>query len=86
MDDVRAAARLALLGDTSAEAERQRLAAIRQTAPTRRLRQALDLSDVAREFGLRRLRAIHSGRTDLELVEVMLGRPLVAGQPVPRGP
>ena len=42
------AARLAPLRDTSEAAERVRLEAIRKLEPTRRLRAALDLSEVAR--------------------------------------
>ncbi len=44
MNDVRASSRLEPFRDTSAEAERQRFAAIRKAAPTERLRQALDLN------------------------------------------
>ena len=45
---LRIAARLAPLRDTSEAAERVRLEAIRKLEPTRRLRAALDLSELAR--------------------------------------
>lgn len=67
--------------DTSPDAERLRLAAIRLMEPARRLREALELSETARELALVRLRAIHPGRTDLELVELMLGRALLPPGP-----
>ncbi len=68
------------LRDTTPAAEQVRVEAIRRTDPSRRLREALDLSETTRAVALSRLRAIHPGRSDLELVELMLGRTLV-----PRG-
>jgi hypothetical protein len=38
-----------------------------------RLRQALAWSETVRAVALARLRAMHPGRTDLELVELMTG-------------
>ena len=66
--------------DTSPDAERVRLAAVRAMEPARRLRQALDLSEAARNLALTGLRATHPGLSELELVELMLGRSLL-----PRG-
>jgi hypothetical protein len=63
--------------DTTAEAERIRLAAIRAMKPGERLRQALELSESARHLALSALRHRHPGRSDLELVELSLGRRLV---------
>lgn len=73
------AARLDPACDTRPDAERARLAAIRRMEPARRLREALDLSETVRAIALAGLRARHPGRTDLELVGLMLGRPLVPG-------
>jgi len=66
--------------DTSPAADAVRLAAIRRIEPAERLRQAFALSESVRALALARLRAVHPGRTDLELVELFLGTQLV-----PRG-
>jgi hypothetical protein len=63
--------------DTVAAAEAVRLAAIRRMPPADRLRQALALSESVRALALGRLRAAHPGRTDLELVELLLGTRLL---------
>jgi hypothetical protein len=63
--------------DTSPAAEAVRLAAIRRMEPAERLRQAFALSESVRALALARLRAAHPGRTDLELVELLLGTRLV---------
>jgi hypothetical protein len=71
--------------DTTPAAEQVRLAAIRRMAPAERLRQVFALSESIRGVALARLRAAHPDRTDLELVEMMLGRRLVpAGSRPPR--
>ena len=63
--------------DTTAAAEAIRVAAIRRMAPAERLRQALVLSESVRTVALARLRVLHPGRSDLELVEILLGCQLV---------
>ncbi len=63
--------------DTTAAAQQVRLAAIRSVAPIDRLSQAFELSEWARALALSRLRKIHGGRTELELVELLLGTTLV---------
>ena len=71
--------------DTTPDAERVQLEAIRQMAPAERLRLAFELSESVRRVALAGLRARHPDRTDVELVEIMLGQPLVpAGSPTPR--
>ena len=45
--------------------------------PAERLRQMFDLSESVRRLALAGLRERHPDRTDLELVEVLLGRRLV---------
>jgi hypothetical protein len=65
------------MNDTSAAAERVRLAAIRGVEPVERLRRAFELSESVRALALSRLRQVHSERTDLELVELLLGETLV---------
>jgi hypothetical protein len=71
--------------DTSPDAETVRLAAIRRMEPAERLRQAFALSESVRALALARLRAVHPGRTDLELVELLLGTRLVP-RAAPRPP
>lgn len=66
-----------VMQDTTAAAEQVRLAAIRSLDPVERLRQALELSESARALALSRLSEIHPGRTELELVELVLGVTLV---------
>jgi hypothetical protein len=63
--------------DTTPEADRVRLEAIRRMAPVDRLAQALEWSESVRELALIRLRQLHPGRSDLELVELMLGERLM---------
>jgi hypothetical protein len=63
--------------DTQPEAEAMRLAAIRRMAPGERVRQALELSEWVRQLALAELRKHYPGRSDLELVELMLGVRLV---------
>jgi hypothetical protein len=71
--------------DTTPAAERIQLDAIRSMAPAERIRLAFDLSESVRRVALAGLRARHPDRTDLELVEMLLGRRLVpAGWPAPR--
>jgi hypothetical protein len=59
--------------DTLPLAESARVAAIRRMAPAARLRQALDLSDAMRRVAVGRLRAVHPGRPDRELMELLRG-------------
>ena len=66
--------------DTTPEADRVRLDAIRRVAPIQRLTQALELSESVRAFALAELRKRHPDRTEFELVELLRGAPLV---PVP---
>ena len=62
-----------------------RLAAIRRMEPGERVRQAFALSESMRRVALAGLRQVHPHRTDLELVELILGRSLVpAGWRPPR--
>ena len=63
--------------DTTAAAEQARIAAIRQVEPIQRLAQALELSESVRALALSRLRKLHAGRTELELVELLVGAPLI---------
>lgn len=65
------------MGDTTAAAEQARLDAIRRLDPIQRLRQALEWSDAVRALALSRLRLLHADRTELELVELLLGVPLL---------
>lgn len=50
-------------------------------APVERLAQALEWSEFVRGLALTRLRQLHPGRSDLELVELMLGERLVPPRP-----
>jgi hypothetical protein len=61
------------MGDTTPAAQEVRVAAIRLMETAERLRQALAWSETVRAVALARLRAMHPGRTDLELVELMTG-------------
>ena len=63
--------------DTTPEADRLRLDAIRRVAPTQRLTQALELSESVRAFALAELRKRHPDRTEFELVELLHGAPLI---------
>ena len=74
-------ATLNAMPDTTPAAEAVRLAAIRRLDPAARLRQAFELSEWARALALVRLRQVYPGRTELELVERLLGRSLVPRVP-----
>ena len=63
--------------DTSADAALVVCDAIRRTAPTERMRQALAHSEAMRALSLAGLRARHPERTTLELVEMLLGTRLI---------
>jgi hypothetical protein len=63
--------------DTSPDAEQVMLDAIRRTAPVERMRRAFALSESMRELALARLRSRHPERSDLELVELLLGESLI---------
>jgi hypothetical protein len=63
--------------DTQREAEAIRLAAIGQLTPGERVRQALEFSEWVRQLALAGLRKHYPERSDLELVELMLGVRLV---------
>lgn len=63
--------------DTTLDADRVRLDAIRKLPADQRLRQALELSESIRALALAGLRRRYPGRSDLELVEVLLGTQLV---------
>jgi hypothetical protein len=72
-----AAAYLSRMRDTTAEADEVQLDAIRHMAPGLRLAQALELSESVRRLALTRLRTLHPDRSDLELVELLLGAPII---------
>ena len=63
--------------DTTAAAEQTRIDAIRRVEPAQRLAQALELSESVRAIALSRLRELHPDRTELELVELLTGNPLI---------
>ncbi len=67
--------------DTSPAAEQARLETIRGIEPVQRMVQALELSESARAFALGRLRQLHADRTDFELVELLVGTPLIPDRP-----
>ena len=67
--------------DTTPATEQARLDAIRRVAPIQRLTQALELSESVRALALSRLRKLHADRSDLELVEVLVGAPLIPARP-----
>jgi hypothetical protein len=68
--------------DTTPAAEQVQLDAIRRMAPSQRLAEALELSESVRALALSRLRQLHADRTDLELVELLIGAALIP----PRSP
>jgi hypothetical protein len=70
--------------DTSPAAERARIEAIRRMDPVQRMRQALEFSEVVRQVALARLHERYPERTRLELVELMLGEPLLPPSQPPR--
>jgi|SRR5665213_2731347 hypothetical protein len=59
--------------DTTPEAEAVRIAAARRRAPADRLRQAMVWSESLRRVAVDRLRQRYPGRSDVELVELLLG-------------
>lgn len=63
--------------DTTREAASVVRAAIRRTDPAVRLREVLAHSEAMRDLALARLRARHPDRSTLELVELLLGEPLI---------
>lgn len=63
--------------DTTATAQQIQLAAIRAMPPAERLAQALTLSESNRRLLVAALRVRHPSCTDLQLVELSLGRRLV---------
>ncbi len=70
--------------DTTPAAEQARLDAIRRLEPIQRLMQALELSESIRALALSRLRELHADRTELELVELvelLIGAPLIPARP-----
>ena len=67
--------------DTTPAAEQARLDAIRRLEPIQRLMQALELSESVRALALSRLRELHADRTELELVELLIGAPLIPERP-----
>ncbi len=79
---VTAAGYLSRMGDTTPAAERAQVEAIRRLAPIERLMHALELSESVRAFALSRLRELHLERTELELVELLVGAPLIPSGPV----
>ena len=62
--------------DTTADAKQARIAAIRRMTPSARVAQTLDFSETMRRLSLGRLRIRHPERTELQLVELLLGMPL----------
>lgn len=67
--------------DTMHTAELLQLAAIRRMLPAERLAQALELSESSRQLLVAGLRDRHPLLTDLQLVELSLGRQLVPQPP-----
>jgi hypothetical protein len=59
--------------DTALEAEVVRIAAVRRRAPADRLGQAMVWSDSLRRMALERLHRRHPDRSEVELVELLLG-------------
>jgi hypothetical protein len=66
--------------ETAPAAELVRLDAIRRIAPVQRLVRALELSESVRAIAISRLKELHAGRTELELMELLRG-PSLAPQP-----
>lgn len=65
--------------DTLQEADAVRVAAIRRERPAERLRQVLDLSESMRALSLAGLQRRYPNRSDLELVELLIGYKLSKG-------
>ena len=66
--------------DTAPAADQAQLEAIRRVEPIERMKQALELSESVRALAVSRLRELHAGRTELELVELLHGAPLIPGR------
>lgn len=67
--------------DTTPAARQVQAEAIRRLEPVQRLKQALELSDSVRALALSRLRKLHADRSELELVELLIGAPLIPARP-----
>jgi len=67
--------------DTTAAARHVQADAIVRIEPVQRLQQALDLSESVRALALTRLRSLHAGRTDVELVELLINAPMIPARP-----
>lgn len=74
---VRPRATLRSMRDTTLAAEEVRLAAVRRLPPAERLRQVFELSEAVRRLVLAGLRERHPERTDVELIEMLVGGRLV---------
>jgi hypothetical protein len=66
------------MNDTSAEAARAVRDAIRGLDPVDRLRRALAHSETIRGIALSALRARYPDKSTLELVELLIGAPLIS--------
>ena len=64
--------------DTSTEAIAVVRATIRAVDPVDRLRKALAHSEAMRDLALARMRVRYPNRSTLELVELLLGQPLIS--------
>lgn len=64
---------MVVVRDTTPDAERVRLAAIRAMSPAQRLHQAIDLSEAARRLAVSGLRARYPGRSDEEIAAMYAG-------------
>ena len=60
------------MSDTSPDVDQRRLAIVAGLDPSVRLRLALEASELARRLALTRLRALHPGLTQQELVALWL--------------
>jgi hypothetical protein len=65
------------MDDTTLAAEEVRLAAVRRLEPAERFRQAFEWSEAVRRLALAGLRARHPERTNVELIEMLVGSGLV---------
>lgn len=63
--------------DTTPEAEQVLLQTIRRMPPIDRLQAALELSESVRALALARMRVLHPGLSQLELVELLIGESLL---------
>ena len=64
-----------MMRDTSSDALEAQIAAIRRASSVDRLQRAFELSEAMRELALVGLRTRFPGRSELELVEQLVGRP-----------